>query len=66
MESKTGFLISRAKLCHAFNTTPILYHFDFGCHIWIVTDVSGPGIKRNPSPLTSDDLGYWHLVFFFF
>ncbi len=60
-EAKKAF----TKLRQAFIETPILNYFDLERHIQIETDASGYAISEILSQLTSDDLGWWHLVAFF-
>ena len=61
-----GAKLAFTELRQAFLKAPILYHFDLECHIRIEIDVSGYAIGGVLSQLTSDDLGRWHLVAFFF
>ena len=49
-----------------FVKAPILYHLNLECHIQIETDISGYAIDGVLSWLTSDNLGQWHLMAFFF
>ncbi len=54
------------KLKQAFVEARILNHLDPEHYIGIETDVSGYAIDGILSQLTSDDLGWWHPVAFFF
>ena len=65
------FLTPRAKLAftelkQAFVKAPIFHHFDLERHIRIKTDASSYAIGGVLSQLTSDDLGQWQPVAFFF
>ena len=65
------FLTPGAKLAftvlrQAFLKAPILHHFNPERHIRIETDVSGYAIGRVLSQLTSDNLGQWYPMAFFF
>ena len=63
------------RLRLAFTKTPILWHFDPKCHIWIETDALGYAIgsvlsqfvsgTRLDGVVTKTDLGQWHLIAFF-
>ena len=60
---KSDFFTSRARLAftklrQTFFKTPILYHFDLKCHIWIETDVSGYAISGVLSQLIFNDSGW--------
>ena len=54
------------KLRQAFVEVPILNYFDLEYYIQIETDALGYANGGIFSQLTSDDLGRWHLVAFFF
>ena len=54
------------KLRQVFVKTLIFYHFDLEYYIQIETNVSGYSIGEIFSQLTSDDLGQWYHVAFFF
>ena len=60
-----GAKLAFTKLRQVFLKAPILYHFNPKRHIRIETDVSGYGLGRVLSQLTSNDLGRWHPVAFF-
>ena len=58
MEVGLSFLTSDVKMTFnclrlAFTKTPILWHFDLECHIWIETDASGYAINGALSWLIS-------------
>ncbi len=53
------------KLTKAIVEAPILNHFDPKHHIWIEKDASNYIISGIFNQLTSDDLGWWHLIAFF-
>ena len=70
-KSTLDFLISGAKLAftelrQAFLKALIFQHFDREHYIRIETDSSGYAICGILSQLTSDNLGQWHPVAFFF
>ena len=67
----SNFLTFKARLAftelrQTFVKAPILHHFDPERHIRVETDTSGYAIGGVLSQLTSDDLGQWYLVTFFF
>ena len=74
------FLTSNARTAFnrlrlTFTKTPILWHFDLECHIWIETNTLDYAISgvlsqfiSGTSPdkvITKTKLGQWHLVMFF-
>ena len=61
-----GARLAFTELRQAFVKAPILHHFDPERHIWIEMDVSSYVIGRVLNQLTSDNLGWWHSVAFFF
>ena len=61
-----GAKLAFTKLRQALLKTSILRHFDSEHYIWIETDVSGYAIGGVFIQLTSDNLGRWHLMAFFF
>ena len=61
-----GAKLAFTELRQAFLKTPILHYFDLEHHIRIETDASDYTIGGVLSQLTSDDLGRWHPVAFFF
>ena len=79
-EAGPSFLIPSAReafnrLQLTFTKTPIPWHFDPECHIWIETDASDYAIggvlsqvafgTRPNGVVTKTNLGQWHLVAFF-
>ena len=61
-----GAKLAFTKLRQVFPKAPIFYHFDLEPYIRIETDALDYTIDGVFSQLTSDDLGRWHLMAFFF
>ena len=61
-----GARLAFTKLGQAFIKAIILHFFDMQYHILIKTDVSSYVIGEVFGQLILDDLGWWHLVPFFF